>query len=141
MGTANQKVLGDESIYPDEKVLKNLLGDSYQVFCDLIKLYDENGMTHEWRYYHDGNLWLLKVQKKSKTIVWMSAQIGHMNGTLYFPEKYIDEVFKLELSEEWKEKFRAAAKVGKSLPCTFEIREPAVLVDFEKVMQLKMKLK
>jgi hypothetical protein len=141
MEIINNIELKDENIYPDEEVLKKLLGDSYPAYCDLIKLFDDNQMTHEWRYYHDGNTWLCKVQKKTKTIVWMSAWKGFMKATIYVPEKYAEGIYKLNLSEERKEMIRQYTKVGKSTACTFEVRSSDILEDFIQVIQFKMALK
>ena len=141
METVNAIELGDETIYPDEGVLKGVLGNSYPAYCELIKLFDDNNMTHEWRYYHDGKAWLCKVQKKNKTIVWMSAWKGFIQATVYIPEKFAEEIYSLNLSEARKLKIRQTRKVGKSTPCIFEVRNNEVLEDFIQVMQFKLALK
>lgn len=141
METINTIELKDEQVYPDEEVLAGVLGDSYGAYCDLIKLFDTNEMTHEWRYYHDGKAWLCKVQKKKKTIVWMSAWKDFMKATIYVHERDVEGVYNLNISEEHKQRFRASRKMGKSTACSFEIRGSEVLEDFAKVMQYKMALK
>lgn len=138
METMNNIQLNDESVFPDEQVLKTTLGESYDAYCELLKLFDDNGMEYGWRYYKDGKAWLCKVQKKTRTIVWMSAWKGHMRATVYLPEKYIDEIYALDISEEMKGKFKKTKNVGKSKPCIFEIRNKDVLEDFNKVMQFKI---
>ena len=95
METINKIELRDESVYPDEQLLKSILGRSYDAYCELLKLYDDNEMEIEWRYYKDGKAWLCKVQIKKRTIVWMSAWKGYMQATIYFPEKYIEEIYTL----------------------------------------------
>lgn len=141
METINNVELNDKSVYPDEPVLKSILGKSYNAYSELLKLYDENKMDYEWRYYKDGNAWLCKVQRKKRTIVWMSAWKGYMQATVYFPEKYIDEIYKLDISDETKEKIRETKNIGKSKPCIFEIRNKNVLEDFNKVVQFKISAK
>jgi hypothetical protein len=141
METVNKIELADEMICPDEKKLKSVLGESYPAYCGLIKLFDDNEMTHEWRYYHDGKSWLCKVQKKNKTIVWMSAWKGFMQATIYVPEKYAEGIYRLKLSEARKSAIHQARKVGKSTPCIFEVRNSEVLEDFNQVMQFKLALK
>ena len=141
METINTIELKDEQVYPDEKVLAGVLGDSYEAYCDLIKLFDANEMTHEWRYYHDGKAWLCKVQKKKKTIVWMSAWKGFMKATVYVHERDVEGVYNLDIGEEHKERFRASRKMGKSTACSFEIRNREVLGNFAKVMQYKIMTK
>ena len=84
METINRIELYDKLVYPDEQVLKSILGKSYNAYYELLKLYDDNEMEYEWRYYKDGKAWLCKVQKKRRTIVWMSAWKGYMQATVYF---------------------------------------------------------
>lgn len=141
METINAVELHDESVFPDGPVLSTILGDAYMAYCELIQLFDQNEMTHEWRYYHDGKTWLCKVQKKKRTIVWMSAWKGFMQATLYIPEKYLEEVYKLELSEARKDNIRQARNMGKSKACIFEIRESEVLTEFNRLMQYKIQIK
>lgn len=141
MEIKNNIQLKDETVFPDEEMLRKVLGRSYKAFCKLLKMYDNNEMVYEWRYYKDGKAWLLKVQKKQRTIVWMSAWRGYMKATIYFPQKYIDDIYNLNISEETKENIRKTKKIGKSQPCTFEIRNQKILKDFNEVMQFKLIVK
>ncbi|NLM97950.1 MAG: DUF3788 family protein [Halanaerobiaceae bacterium] len=74
METANNIQLRDEDIYPDDKVLRSILGQSFEIYLDLLELFHKNEMSYEWLYYHDSKARLCKVQKKKKTIVWISAE-------------------------------------------------------------------
>lgn len=141
METINNIELRDETIYPDDKVLSNILEESFPVYKELLNLFDQNQLTHGWRFYKDGKAWLNKVQKKDKTIVWMSAWKGYMQATIYVPEKHIEQIYTLNISEERKQKIRNTKNTGKSKPCIFEVRTPDVLDDFNTVMQFKMTLK
>ncbi len=122
METINTIELKDETVCPDTDVLKEVLGESYSAYVDLLHLYEVNQMEPIWRYYHDGKAWLCKVQKKKKTIVWMSAWKGYMQAVIYMPEKYLDQVYALDISETLKEKFKQSRSMGKSRACIFEIR-------------------
>ncbi len=141
METINNIELKDEKTYPDEKVLQGILGKSYKAYSSLIELFNNNEMIHEWRYYHDGKAWLCKVQKKKRTIVWMSAWKGYMKATVYIPQKYLRQIYKLDISGKAKDKIRLTKNVGKSKPCIFEIRDKKIFCDFEKVMLLKIECK
>ncbi len=141
METINNIELADESIFPDEQVLKTLLGKSYVPYCELLDLYDRYQMQCEWRYYKDGKAWLCKVQKKKRTIVWMSAWKGYMQATVYFPERLIEQVYTLPIDKETKERFKKTKNVGNSTPCIFEIRDNHVLKDIDIVVQFKIKAK
>jgi hypothetical protein len=141
MDTINTIELKDELVYPDDDILKSVLEDSYEAYCKVQRLFEENDMHHEWRYYKDGKAWLCKVQKKKKTIVWMSAWKGYMQAGIYVPERLMDNVYALDISDDIKEKIRNTKNVGKSKPCIFEIRNSDILEDFNKVMQFKITAK
>jgi hypothetical protein len=141
METVNKIELSDQTIYPDEMVLKGVLGRSYQAYCALLELFDRNEMFYEWRYYMDGKAWLCKVQKKKRTIVWMSAWRGFMKAAIYIPEKHLEALYEIPVSAETKERIRQTKNVGKSKPCIFEIRNQKVLKDMNKVMQFKIRTK
>jgi len=138
METIDNIRLTDENIYPDESVLKKVLGKSYNAYLDLIKLFGNNDLVYEWRYYRDGKAWLCKVQKKKRTIVWMSAWKGYMKAVVYFPGKYLEDIYKLDISSEAKNKIKKTKNVGKSKPCIFEIRNKKVLKDINKVIKFKI---
>ena len=141
MDTINTLELKDESTYPDDNVLRSVLDDSYDAYLKMMDLFAQYEMHHEWRYYKDGKAWLCKVQKKKKTIVWMSAWKGYMQAAIYFPVRLLDEVLELDISESSREKLLGTKNVGKSRPFIFEIRTDDVLVDFEKVVAWKIKSK
>ena len=138
METNSQMEFRDESQYPEEELLKAVLNQSYPAYRKLMDLFAQNELNPEWRYYQDGKAWLCKVQKKKKTIVWMSAWKGYMQAVIYFPERYMEQVYKLDISEMAIEKFKASKNVGKSKPCIFQIRDASILIDFEKVMIFKI---
>jgi hypothetical protein len=141
MESKDKKELTDKSVYPDESILRGVLGRSYQAFCALLELFDRNEMLHEWRYYDDGKAWLCKVQKKKRTIVWMSAWEGFIKAGIYIPERLMDKVYELPISEETKERIRMTKNVGKSKPCIFDIRNQKILKDMDMVMQFKIQTK
>lgn len=133
--------LRDEAVYPDKSVLKAALGESFEAYEHLLELFTKNELTYEWRYYKDGKAWLCKVQKKKKTIVWMSVWEGFIQTAIYFPVRLLDEILDLDISEDLKVKISETKNVGKSKPCIFKIHDGSILSDFEKVMLLKIRSK
>jgi hypothetical protein len=139
--TINNIELKDENIYPDETVLRSVIDKAYDVYARLLEYFDRNEMVHEWRYYDDGKAWLCKVQNKNRTVVWMSAWKGYLQAVIYFPEKYLDKLYELDLTEEAKQKIRSTINIGKSKPCIFEIRDDTIFNDFSKVVNFKIACK
>lgn len=138
MKTNNNIGLHDESMYPDDNVLEEILGQSYTAYRALLTLFDENNLGYTWRYYKDGKAWLCKVQKKERTIVWMSAWKGYIKATIYFPQKYIEGIYTLNLRETTKERIRQTENTGTSKPCVFEIHGGEALDDFNTIMHYKI---
>ncbi len=141
MDTINNVELTDEHVYPDENVLKPVLGPSFESYRAMMALFEDLGFKHEWRYYNDGKAWLCKIQKGKKTIVWMSAWKGFMQASVFIPVRLLDDVYALPMSDKVKDTIRETKNVGKTQPCIFEIREQAILADLEQMIQFKMRAK
>jgi len=131
----------DENIFPDNEILEKVLADSFHVYKKLLSLFEKNEMHYEWRYYKDGKSWLCKVQKKNKTIIWMSACKGYMKATIYFPERYLNSILDLPISQKLKDSILITKNVGKSKPCMFDIKDETNLKDIETVMNYKAIIK
>jgi len=138
METINTIQLTDENTYPEKSILEKVLGKSYNAYLELLKLYEDNGLVYEWRFYRDGKAWLCKVQNKKKTIVWMSGWNGYMKAAIYFPERLIGDILNLNITQDTKNRIMETKNVGKSKPCIFEIRDKNVLKDLEEVMKFKI---
>jgi hypothetical protein len=141
MDSDNNLQLRDEAVVPNDNVLKASLGESFEAYKLLLDLFEKNDLQYEWRYYKDGKAWLCKVQKKKKTIVWMSAWKGYFEAAIYVPVRLLDEILDLEIDNELKKKISETKNVGKSKPCIFEIRDEGMVPHFEKVMLFKIKSK
>ena len=100
METEERIQLTDESVYPDEKNLKSVLGRSYGAYTDLLNLYEEKGLSLEWRYYKDGKAWLCKVHRTKKIIVWMSAWKGYVQAAIYVHFLIFEDILCFKVSEE-----------------------------------------
>ena len=133
--------LRDESVYPDDSVLGNALGDSYKSYTALLKVFSDNDLKPEWRYYKDGKAWLCKVEQKKKTVVWISVHSGFLVAALYFPVRLMEQVYELDISDSLKQKIKLTKSVGKLHPCVFEIRDESLLEDLKRVMMFKMTAK
>lgn len=141
METINTIELKDESVYPDENVLKGVLEEAYPAYLELLKLYASKKLESEWRYYKDGKTWLCKVQYKKKTIVWMSAWKGFMQATVYILDRHLEGLKGLDISVKTKKKIMSTKNVGKSKPCIFEVKNTDILADIDKVIEYKMAVK
>lgn len=141
MEQVKEIALTNPDTYPDENVLEKLLGKSFIAYKKLLDLFESYELSHEWRYYRDGKAWLCKVQKKTKTIIWMSAWNGYMKATIYISEKSIHGIYDLDLPNDEKQRIEATKNVGKLKPCSFDIKNQKVLPILEKVIVYKIGIK
>ena len=74
---------------------------------------DHPDFTEQWRYYHDGKSWLLKVSRKARTIFWLSIVEGSFRTTFYFTGRAGPAISKSSLSDELKKQFRSGTRHGK----------------------------
>lgn len=137
MEQINDIELVDPNVYPDEAVLRGVLGPGFGAYGTLIGALGERGYVHEWRYYRDGKAWLCKVQRKARTLAWMSAWRGYAKATVYLPERYLGGLAAIALSDDAKRSIDEAGNVGKSRPCMVDLRGYPDVVDLLGLMDYK----
>ena len=132
-------LLNEPEIFPTKEVLKNVLGESYAVYEELLKkLTDEFGLIFEWHYYNDGKAWLCKVVQKKKTIFWLSAWSGYFRTTFFFLERHLEGIMALGIDDN---RFTIEKTVGKLIPLIFSISKSEQLPDLLKMVAYKKNLK
>jgi hypothetical protein len=135
--------LKDPQILPTSEVLTEVLGDSYQVFDEFIKVTTDPaiGLVFDWHYYNDGKAWLCKVVFKKKTVFWLSAWDGYFKTTFYFTEKNCTGLLEMEIDETIKKEFSSRKPIGKLLPLTIDMKQKEQLPDLLKIIGYKKGLK
>jgi hypothetical protein len=135
--------LKDPQILPSSEVLSEVLGVSYPVFDELIKVTTDPaiGLVFDWHYYNDGKAWLCKVVFKKKTVFWLSAWDGYFKTTFYFTEKNCAGIFEMDIDETIKKEFSDDKPIGKLLPLTIEMKQIEQLPDLLKIIGYKKGLK
>jgi hypothetical protein len=132
-------VLTDRNQFPTEDIVYAHLGrrralwdaffESLQTACP--------GCTSEWRYYTDGNSWLLNASRKKKTIFWLSLTGTTFRITGYFTDKAGDAIRKSALPGEMKKPFLEDAGPGKLRGITITFRTKTDLAHAKTLIALK----
>ena len=140
--STEKPLLREETIYPTNEVLKNVLCDSYVVFEELTdKITNDFGLVLEWNYYKDGKSWLCKVCNKKKTIFWLSAWDKFFKTTFFFTEKHLEGFSMLNIPESIKTDLCTSKPMGKLLPLPLSIDSKKQLEDVLKIIAFKKSLK
>ncbi|HBL77321.1 MAG: hypothetical protein A2W90_21880 [Bacteroidetes bacterium GWF2_42_66] len=136
-------LLKEQSVFPSEEILGNVLGDSFPVFTELMESVTKSacGLTSQWNYYNDGKAWLCKMQYKKKTVFWLSVWDGFFKTAFYFTEKTGAGLMELDIKESLKQSFNSAKSFGKLIPLVFTMRTKDQLEDLLKVIEYKKSLK
>lgn len=137
---SSQLLLRDENVYPDDVVLKSVLGDVFPVYQELTKTLTGSDFSIDltWNYYKDGKSWLCKVTKKKKTIFWLSVWEGFFKAGFYFTETTGAGIATLDIDLSYKETFATAKPIGKLIPLVFDITRKEQLKDLLEVVRYKL---
>jgi len=131
-------LLNEQSIFPSEEILKNVLAESYAVFEELSATLTNEGVVLAWKYYKDSKAWLCNASYKKKTIFWLSAWNGYFRTSFFFLERHLEGIAALEIDES---SFTLEKEWGKMIPLIFNISKSAQLPDLLKMAEFKKKAK
>ena len=135
-----QLVLINEDEKPTEEIILNYLGRTKIYWTSIFEFTHTNHVDfiEEWRYYKDGKSWLLKIQRKKKTICWISVYKSKFKMTFYFTDRVEPMIMDSNISDELKKQFKSGKHFGKirALTITFGNKKD---VEYAKTM-LNIKL-
>lgn len=119
-----QLVLTNEKEFPTEEIIFSHLGRTSNHWKKLFDyIHDEYpDFIEEWRYYKDGKSWLFKIQRKKKTVCWISVFSKKFKMSFYFTDRAEETIMESSISDELKEQFKTAKYFNKIRPLTITFR-------------------
>jgi len=134
-------ILKDPNQYPTEDVIFSSIGSAKKLW---ISFFDDIYQNHpdfseEWRYYKDGNNWLMKVVRKSKTVFWLSVWENTFRITLYFTDKFEEAINKSDISDELKTQFKEGKHYGKIRALSIVFKNPADIEYAKSIIAIKLR--
>ena len=93
--------------------LRNELGRWFSIYETLTETlakppYD---ISPEWRFYKDGGVWLCKMNRKKKTVFWISVWKQFLKCGFYFTQKSGAGISSLSIDQSLKSSYDAATEV------------------------------
>ena len=138
-----EHALTDKDQYPTEEVIFSHIGKTRvlweSLFADTHKNYPE--FDEQWRYYKDGNSWLFKMTRKSKTIFWLSVIKGAFRITFYFGDKAEPAILESTISDNLKEQFRTGKRYNKIRGITISVHGEEDIENIKSLIKIKMSTK
>lgn len=138
-----QPILTDKNQYPTEEIIYSLLGKTKPLWNSVFEYIRTNhpDISEEWRYYNDGQSWLMKVTRKSKTIFWLSVIKGSFRITFYFTDKAEEAINSISISGRLKAQFGDAKKFGKIRGITIVFKNKKDVEDAKMLIAIKLSIK
>jgi hypothetical protein len=138
-----QAILSDKNIYPSEEVIFSHIGKSKSLWQSLFEFIhtDHPDFTEEWRYYNDGKSWLMKVQRKGKTVFWLSILEDSFRTTFYFPARVEKSILSSAVSDSLKEQFKNGKDYGKIRGITITYKKKKDVEDAKALIVVKLSVK
>lgn len=133
-------LLNDIKTYPDDGVLKKVLGKNYVFWTGFLEFIGSKdlGLGNEWRYYKDGGAWLNKTTFKDKTLCWISVWDGFFKAACYFGPKDEKRVAGSPIDKKLKAKYTEIFKSGKKfIPLTVDIKTARALKTARELVLFK----
>lgn len=139
----SNSVLTNKDQFPTEEIIFSHIGKSKVIWKELFEHIQKEhpDLTQEWRYYNDGKSWLMKVQRKSKTIFWLSVIENAFRITFYFGGKAEQAVLDSAISDELKKQFKEGKSYGKIKGLTLLMNKKKYLKEARELIKLKISLK
>lgn len=138
-----QLVLINQNESPTEEIIFSYIGKTKIHWISIFEYFHNKypEIVEEWRYYKDGKSWLLKIQRKSKTICWVSVLKNKFKMTFYFTDRAESAIVESSISDQLKQQFIEGKYYNKirGLTITFTSKKD---VEFAKtLLEVKFSIK
>lgn len=133
-------ILNDKTQVPDEKILSDLLGDTYKYWQIIRKYLNDNyeNIEEVWKFYYEKSGWLLQVFQKKRTILWFKVFDGYFSNSFWFGDKAVTIIEESELPDDIKNRLKNSKKykIGRSV--TVFIKDIEEIENVKKLIDIKM---
>ena len=148
----NEKLrLRECEVPPTDKVLKQVLDDSYAAYETFQKALSSIDIEQEWQWYTPHKAWFARGQHrwttprgaiKEKTLYWLHVFEGHFDIAVWFKEKNRMEALNADVSENVKHMILDAKTLGNmpTFPVIFNITTAEPLADIYVLINFKKRI-
>jgi hypothetical protein len=139
----NQIILSDKNQFPTEEIIFSHIGKSKAIWESVFNYIHDNhpDFIEQWRYYNDGKSWLMKMTRKTNTILWLSIIPESFIITFYFGDKAEPAIMKSIISDKLKSQFKDGKKYGKIRGLTLIMNNKRNVEFVKELISIKLKIK
>jgi hypothetical protein len=136
-------MFSDKELKPNEELVFSVIKDKKTLWHALMNhLHEEYpASSGDWHYYNDGKQWLFKEVKKKKTLFWLSLFEESFRVTFYFGDKALPVIEESDLPDTIKNEFKTGKRFGAIRAITIIMNDMPDVVNVQKLIAIKNKLK
>lgn len=136
-------ILGDPKQFPTADIIFSHIGETRNLWETMFRFIHENypDFSEEWRFYKDGNSWLLKVVRKSKTIFWLSVLKDAFRVTFYFTDRAESTILASTIPEHLKHQFATGKRYNKIRGLSVTVNKAEDVEDVKSLISIKLMIK
>jgi len=138
---AERPILKDPNEHPTDELIQARIGRREGLwisFFDMLRR-DHPDVSTEWRFYRDGNQWLMKATRKWKMVFWLSVCRNCFQTTFYLSDKAEELVSKAALPSDLKEEFLQGKRYGKIRGLTIVFRTKKDIDHARSLIAIRLK--
>ena len=139
----NKPYFNEPDISPNDQLIKEAFEDFFPLWKKFEKkiVLDFPEFSSEWKYYKDGKAWLMKVQKKTKTIFWCGIYDDGIKAIFYFTDKVLEHLENSNIPKSYIDQFLSGKYYNKIRAFTVELKSENHLQYILDLINIKLMLK
>jgi len=136
----SEVVFSDKTQKPDEHILSERLGTSFQVWQEIVSHVKDtyDNITQEWKCYGQKYGWQLKTFLKKRNLFFLIPSNEYFRIVFVFGDKAVDEIEKSDVTENLKSIARNAKKYAEGRGLPLEVSDQKYLSDIKKLIEIKI---
>lgn len=130
----------DRGSEPSAKELMVTLGDTFEIWSDLVKysckLYPK--ALQKWHFSGDKFGWSFRISDQKRVLVYLLPRDAFFKVAFVFGQKATDEILKSHISENIKQEIRNAKVHAEGRGIRIDVRDKSIIGDIKELVRIKI---
>lgn len=133
-------VFDDKTQTPDENLLSEKLGPSFQFWQEIRTLVRDNydNIIEEWKFYGQKYGWQLKTFLKKRNLFFLIPSDSCFRIVFVFGDKAVNEIEKSDVAKNLKNDIMNAKKYAEGRGLPIEVIDNKYLADIKMLIDIKV---
>jgi hypothetical protein len=133
-------IFTDKEVKPAEKDLAEKLGETFQLWNQLIEFVMKKYPfgIEEWNYPGRKYGWNLRIKDKKRALIYLLPRDGYFKTAFVFGEKASELVWSSNISSHIKMDLKKATKYAEGRGIRIDVKNDLILPDLYKLVEIKI---